>query len=172
MTFTTVNKALIAVVAASFIVGVITGRMGAKPAPAAITKTTETFQVKTALTETVAAKEVDHRDVTTTVVSKPDGTKTTTTVDHSVIQDKTTEKLQDKTSQISNKTSEREVSQPAGANWSLGLSYAPGYAIRGTPYSPSAFTPEIGWRVVDQFWLTASYSISSHSPTIGFRIQF
>jgi hypothetical protein len=169
---TSLEKALIAAVAVSFIAGVVTGRMGERPAPAAITKTTETVQVKTALTETIAARDTDHRDVTTTVVSKPDGTKITTTVDHSVIQDKTTEKLQDKTSRISKKTSESEVFQPAGANWSLGLSYAPGYAIHGTPYSPSAFTPEIGWRVVDQFWLTASYSIAAHSPTIGFRIDF
>lgn len=172
MTLTIVNKALIAAVVASFIAGVIIGRVDSKSQPASIVKSIDNVHETTAVAITEKAKDVDHKDVVTTSVKKIDGTVTVTTVDHSIITDKIAEKVTEDTSRDEKKTSETEALAPAGAAWSLGLSYSPLTALRGSPYAPSNFTPEIGWRVAGPLWITAAYHFDSHTPTVGIRIEF
>lgn len=169
---TYIERLLCAAVVLAFIAGVVIGRSGSKPSVAQSTKIEQKSEQISTLVVAEKTNDVDHKDVVTTTVKKPDGTTTTTTIDHSVVTDKTKEvensieksKSTQKTTIVQNFASDK--------NYSLGLSYAPAYAMEGKSYSLSAFTPEFGYRLFSGLWIEAAYHLDTRQPTIGVRFEF
>jgi hypothetical protein len=166
------DKILTGGIGIAFVAGVVAGRVGSKPAVASVTKTVAIAESSGTLAIAEKTKDVDHKDVVTTTVKKPDGTQTTVIVDKSVVVDHATEKVAETTESKSTVTSMSTTYQPTDRNWSLGITYAPSYALRGQAYSVSAFSPEIGYRLFSGVWLEAGFHTESHTPTIGIRAEF
>lgn len=169
---TILEKILAVCVGAAFVGGLVIGRSGARSAISAETKSYSELKTQVAIASTAILKEQDRRDIVTTITKKTDGTAVTTVVDHSVIHAKITDQTNksiDSNSKSATDTTKFYHQEPT---WSLGLSYAPAYAIKGSPYSPTAFTPSIGYRLAGGIWLEAAFPIQTRSPTIGIRLEF
>lgn len=163
---------VIGIIAAAFVAGGVAGRIAPRPAVATQAKSVTKVE-QTATTEVAeTTRDVDHKDVTTTVTRKADGSSTSVTVDHSVIKDKTSETIDKKVDTTSTNSTNTTTFAPPAKNWSLGLSYAPAYALTPLPYNPMAFTPSVGYRVAGDIWVEASFQAKSHTPTIGIRLEF
>ena len=169
---TTTYKQMAGGIALAFVLGVLAGRLDSKATPASQTKTVTAAEASSHSQMTEAVKDVVHKDIVTTTTKKSDGSQTTIVVDHSVVTDRLKETAEATAVSKSSTETTTTVFQAPQKTWSLGLEYAPGYAIRGQGYSPAAFTPEVGWRVLGGLWLEASFHTDSRSPTIGFRYEF
>jgi 5'-3' exonuclease len=169
---TYIERILCAAVAIAFVAGIIIGRSGSKPSVAQSTKVEQKSEQSSAISVDDTTKDVEHKDVVTTAVKKPDGTTTVTTVDKSVISLKSKETENSTSASKSSESTQTVQYNEPDKNYSMGLSYAPSYAMEGNPYIISAFTQEIGYRLYGGLWLEASYQIGARKPTIGIRLEF
>lgn len=153
-------------------IGLVAGRL-ATPAPKASEKrTAASASSTTAVEDTEISRGLVRKDIVTTTTTRLDGTKTTVVRDRSIDSVHYSEIMSQSTAIHSANSTDSVTFASPRPTWSLGLTYAPSYAISPSPYNPKAFTPSIGYRFVGNVWIEAAYAIGSATPTLGVRLEF
>lgn len=114
-------------------------------------------------------KKTKKNDKVTTTVQAPDGTVTTTIVDHTI----TTESSTTNTNSVGTSTVKETKPAPSTQvkDYGLGLKVEVPATLRLDDKTPS-YTVELGRRLVFDLWLEASYNYSDRQIGLGFRYEF